>query len=118
MKKLAQLLVLIWLGFLSQPVRGENIVVSVVTPSAAYMDHFTAQEKGYFREQGLNVEFIRAGGGGATPALLSGELHFNTSASSALSPALRHGPGKIMYHNLPRPSYKLISTKGEIQTIK
>ncbi|HEX9453817.1 MAG TPA: ABC transporter substrate-binding protein [Candidatus Binatia bacterium] len=118
MKKLAQLLVLIWLGFLTQPARGENIIVSVVTPSAAYMDHFTAHEKGYFREQGLNVEFIRAGGGVATPALLSGELHFSTSAGSALSAALRGGPVKIIYTNLSKPSYKLISTKGEIQTIK
>lgn len=41
----------------------ENITVSLVTPSAAYMDHFVAIEKGYFREQNLNVEYIRAGGG-------------------------------------------------------
>jgi hypothetical protein len=62
----------------------ENIAVSLVTPSAAYMDHFVAIEKGYFREQNLNVEYIRAGGGVATPALMSGELHLSTSAGSAL----------------------------------
>jgi hypothetical protein len=44
-------------------VQAEDIVVSLVTPSAAYMDHFVAIEKGYFREQNLNVEYIRAGGG-------------------------------------------------------
>jgi ABC-type nitrate/sulfonate/bicarbonate transport system substrate-binding protein len=73
----------------------ENITVSLVTPSAAYMDHFTAIEKGYFREQNLNVEYIRAGGGVATPALMSGELHFSTSAGLALSAALRGGPLKM-----------------------
>jgi NitT/TauT family transport system substrate-binding protein len=96
----------------------ENITVSLVTPSAAYMDHFVAIEKGYFREQNLNVEYIRAGGGVATPALMSGELHLSTSAGSALSAGLRGGPLKIVYTNLSRPSYKLISTKSEIQTLK
>jgi NitT/TauT family transport system substrate-binding protein len=96
----------------------ENITVSLVTPSAAYMDHFIAIEKGYFREQNLSVEYIRAGGGVATPALMSGELHLSTSAGSALSAALRGGPLKIVYTNLSRPSYKFISTKAEIQTLK
>ena len=96
----------------------ENITVSLVTPSAAYMDHFVAIEKGYFREQNLNVEYIRAGGGVATPALMSGELHLSTSAGSALSAGLRGGPLKIVYTNLSRPSYKFISTKPEIQTLK
>lgn len=96
----------------------ENITVSLVTPSAAYMDHFVAIEKGYFREQNLNVEYIRAGGGVATPALMSGELHLSTSAGSALSAGLRGGPLKIVYTNLSRPSYKFIATKPEIQTLK
>ena len=82
------------------------------------MDHFVAIEKGYFREQNLNVEYIRAGGGVATPALMSGDLHLSTSAGSALSAALRGGPVKIVYTNLSKPSYKFISTKPEIQSLK
>ncbi|HEX2930312.1 MAG TPA: ABC transporter substrate-binding protein, partial [Candidatus Binatia bacterium] len=64
------------------------------------------------------VEYIRAGGGVATPALMSGELHLSTSAGSALSAGLRGGPLKIVYTNLSKPSYKFISTKPEIQTLK
>jgi NitT/TauT family transport system substrate-binding protein len=97
---------------------GENIVVSLVTPSAAYMDHFVAIEKGFFREQNLNFEYIRSGGGAATPALLSGDLHLTTSAGSALSAGLRGGPVKIVYTNLSKPSYKFISTKANIQSLK
>ena len=105
-----------WLFFQCDLAVAENIVVSLVTPSAAYMDHFVALEKGYFREQ--NLEYVRAGGGVATPALLSGEVHLSTSAGSALSAALRGGPVKIVYTNLSKPSYKLIATKPEIQTLK
>ncbi len=107
-----------WLFFQCDLAVAENIVVSLVTPSAAYMDHFVALEKGYFREQNLSVEYVRAGGGVATPALLSGEVHLSTSAGSALSAALRGGPVKIVYTNLSKPSYKLIATKPEIQTLK
>jgi NitT/TauT family transport system substrate-binding protein len=112
------LLSLLSMPFLQGLARAENILVSLVTPSAPYMDHFVGIEKGYFREQNLSVEYIRAGGGVATPALLSGELHLSTSAGSALSAGLRGGPVRIVYTNLSKPSYKLISTQGEIRTLK
>ena len=67
----------------------ENIRVSYATLSAAYMDHICAMDKGYFREEGLNIEVIRAPGGVATPGLLSGQFHFSSSASSAVSAAVR-----------------------------
>ncbi|HWH77262.1 MAG TPA: ABC transporter substrate-binding protein, partial [Candidatus Binatus sp.] len=73
----------------------ENIKVSYAVLSAAYMDHVTAMEKGFFRDEGLNVEVLRMGGGVATPALLSGQLHFSSSAGSSLSAAVRGGPLKI-----------------------
>ena len=117
-RKFLQLCLLVLLPFCHGLAHAENIVVSLVTPSAPYMDHFVAIEKGYFREQNLTVEYIRAGGGVATPALMSGELHLSTSAGSALSAGLRGGPLKIIYTNLSKPSYKFISTKPEIQTLK
>jgi len=45
----------------------DNIRVSYATLSAAYMDHICAMDKGYFREEGLNIEVIRALGGVRTP---------------------------------------------------
>src|SRR5688572_1324620 len=68
-----------------------SIRVSYATLSAAYMDHICAMDKGYLREEGLNIEVIRAPGGVATPGLLSGQFHFSSSASSAVSAAVRGG---------------------------
>jgi NitT/TauT family transport system substrate-binding protein len=96
----------------------ENIRVSYASLSAAYMDHICAMEKGYFREEGLNVEVIRAPGGVATPGLLSGQFQFSSSASSAVSAAVRGGPVKIVYTNLSRPSYALVSIKPDIASAK
>lgn len=96
----------------------ENIKVSYAVLSAAYIDHVTAMEKGYFRDEGLNIEVLRMGGGVATPALLSGQLHFSSSAGSSLSAAVRGGPVRIVYTNLSRPSYYLVATNSNIATPK
>jgi ABC-type nitrate/sulfonate/bicarbonate transport system substrate-binding protein len=95
-----------------------TIRVSYATLSPAYMDHIVAMERGYLKEEGLNVEVIRAPGGVATPGLLSGQFQFSSSASSALSAAVRGGPVKVVYTNLSRPSYLLVSIKPEITSAK
>lgn len=96
----------------------DNIRVSYATLSAAYMDHICAMDKGYLKEEGLNVEVIRAPGGVATPGLLSGQFHFSSSASSSLSAGVRGGPVKIIYTNLSRPTYSLVAIKPEITSAK
>ena len=96
----------------------ESIRVSYATLSPAYMDHIVAMDRGYLKEEGLNVEVIRAPGGVATPGLLSGQFHFSSSASSALSAAVRGGPVKVVYTNLSRPSYSLVSIKADITSAK
>jgi NitT/TauT family transport system substrate-binding protein len=102
----------------SSAAAADSIRVSDATLSAAYMDHICAMDKGYFREEGLTVEVIRAPGGVATPGLLSGQFQFSSSASSAVSAAVRGGPVKIVYTNLSRPSYTLVSIKPEITSAK
>ena len=96
----------------------ESIKVSYAVLSMAYMDHILAMDKGYFRDEGLNVEVLRMGGGVATPALLSGQIHFSSSAGSSLSAAVRGGPVKIVYTNLSRPSYSLVATNPNITSAK
>jgi len=96
----------------------EKIRFSVAAVTASYMDEFVAIEKGYHRDEGLTVEMIRAGGGIATQALMAGDLHFSTSAGSALSAMLRGAEIKVIYTNIDRPGYQLWSGHGEIKQLK
>jgi NitT/TauT family transport system substrate-binding protein len=96
----------------------QEITVSYASLGAAYMDHVAAMEKGYLAEEGLNVKIMRSGGGSATQTLLSGQIHFSSSAGSALSAALRGGPLKIVYTNQSKPTYKLLANKPEIKTLQ
>jgi ABC-type nitrate/sulfonate/bicarbonate transport system substrate-binding protein len=74
----------------------EDITVSYASLGAAYMDHVVAMEKGYALDEGLNIKILRSGGGSATQTLLSGQIHFSSSAGSALSAELRGGSVKII----------------------
>jgi NitT/TauT family transport system substrate-binding protein len=106
------------LSVYSDTLLAEDITVSYASLGAAYMDHVVAMEKGYALEEGLNIKIMRSGGGSATQTLLSGQIHFSSSAGSALSAALRGGPVKIIYTNQSRPTYKLLANKPEIKTLQ
>jgi ABC-type nitrate/sulfonate/bicarbonate transport system substrate-binding protein len=96
----------------------EKVRFSVAAITGSYMDEFVAIEKGYHREERLAVEMIRAGGGIATQALIAGDLHFSTSAGSALSAMLRGAEIKVVYTNIDRPGYQVWSAQPEIKSLK
>jgi len=96
----------------------EKVRFSVAAVTSSYMDEFVAIEKGYHRDEGLSVEMIRAGGGIATQALIAGDLHFSTSAGSALSAMLRGAEIKVVYTNIDRPGYQLWSGQSDIKQLK
>jgi ABC-type nitrate/sulfonate/bicarbonate transport system substrate-binding protein len=64
----------------------QKIKISVPGVEGVGAAFYVAQEKGYFAAEGLDVELLIAGGGIATPALISGSI--DGSASSA-SPKIR-----------------------------
>ncbi len=96
----------------------DKVRFSVAAVTGSYMDEFVAIEKGYHHDEGLSVEMIRAGGGIATQALIAGDLHFSTSAGSALSAMLRGAEIKVIYTNIDRPGYQLWSGQPAIRTLK
>jgi ABC-type nitrate/sulfonate/bicarbonate transport system substrate-binding protein len=95
----------------------EQIKVSFAADGAIYAPHFIAVEKGYYQEEGIEMEMVRAGGGVATPALISGEFQYSTSAATALSAAIKGAPLKIIYTNSDRPNYDLWSTNPDIKSL-
>ncbi|MET0501623.1 MAG: ABC transporter substrate-binding protein [Candidatus Binatia bacterium] len=96
----------------------EKVRFSVAAITGSYMDEFVAIERGYHREEELAVEMIRAGGGIATQALIAGDLHFSTSAGTALGAMLRGAEIKVVYTNIDRPGYQVWSAQPEIKTLK
>ena len=114
LRVIAPLLIFLW----SVSAPAEEVSVSYATFTASYMDHLVAFERGYFTEEGLTLNRITVGGGIATQTLVANKLDFSSSGSSAMSAAIRGGPVKVVYTNLSRPAYKLVTNKPEIRTMQ
>lgn len=95
----------------------EKVKMSIAARAMNYAPYFIPIAKGYFKDEGLDVEIVDAGGGVATPAQISGEIDFNTSASSALSPILRGANLRIVYYPWDKTIYQIWATTPEIKTL-
>lgn len=104
-------------SFTTEVRAADKIKVSFASDSAVYGPHFIAIEKGYYAEEGIEMEMVKAGGGVATPALISGELQYSTSAASSLSAIMKGAALKVVYTNADRPGYELWSSSPDIKTL-
>ncbi|HEX9454588.1 MAG TPA: ABC transporter substrate-binding protein [Candidatus Binatia bacterium] len=100
-----------------QSAKLENLRVSFASFGVIYYPHFVAKELGFYRDEGLDVEVIAMPGGLATQALVAGDLHFSTSSGSSLNASLRGIKLKVVYVNLDRPLYKLLSWRDDIRKV-
>jgi ABC-type nitrate/sulfonate/bicarbonate transport system substrate-binding protein len=96
----------------------EKLSMSIASTSMNYAPYFIPIEKGYFKEEGFEIEIVKAAGGAATPALLSGQTDISTSGSAALSAILKGGQMKIIFYPWDQLTYQVWSTKPEIKTIQ
>jgi NitT/TauT family transport system substrate-binding protein len=95
----------------------EDLRVSFASFGVIYYPHFIAKELGFYRDEGFNVDWIAMPGGLATQALVAGDLHFSTSSGSSLNASLRGIKLKVVYVNLDRPLYRLLTWRDDIRKV-
>jgi NitT/TauT family transport system substrate-binding protein len=95
----------------------EKTSLSYVNWNADFGYIMAAIDKGYFTEEGLDVELTSAGGGVAVPAMISGSLDFTASGSSAISAILKGAHLKVIMVGQDRPGWQLWSTQASIKTL-
>ena len=86
----------------SKPAAGPARKVKVTQAAAtlAFMQIYVARHKGFFAEQGLEVEQLATGGGGPDlQALISGDAEFNAGAGTYQADAFRQGQRIINVFN-------------------
>src|SRR5262245_13063647 len=95
----------------------EKIKMSVSVMSGAFAMYFIAIDRGYFAEEGLEVEIIGAAGPTATAALISGDLQFNGSAGAAVPAILRGATLKVVMVSNDAPPYQLWSSDPTVKSL-
>lgn len=96
--------------FAIRPVTGaENMRVAYPSLSSSVMCILIANKEGYFKEEGINVEFLSIRGEIAIRTALAGEVDFFTNAGSAMAAAARNVPVKILAVFQDKPGWDLIA---------
>ena len=90
-------------------VAAENMRVAYPSLSSSVMCILIANKEGYFKEGGINVEFLSIRGEIAIRTALAGEVDFFTNAGSAMAAAARNIPLKILAVFQDRPGWDLIA---------
>ena len=95
----------------------QKIKMTVTSRTGPAAPYFIAIDKGYFAEQGLEVEIVDAGGGVAIPAMISGSADFSMSAAVAISAIMRGAQLRVIYTMADRPPYQLWATQPGLKTL-
>jgi len=87
----------------------ENMRVAHPSLSSSVICLLIANKEGYFREEGINVEFLSIRGEIAIRTALAGEVDFFTNAGSAMAASARNVPVKILAVFQDKPGWDLIA---------
>ena len=98
---------------------GEAGRVRVAMPSTthAVLAFSTSRDKGYYRDEGLDVELILMSAPIASRALLSGDVEVATVGGAGLLPVLSGAPLRFIFTTYNRPMFWLFG-KAEIRSVK
>lgn len=81
-----------------------------------YLPLFVAVHRGFFKDEGLDIELPRLLPSLAHNALIAGEVHYHGLADSGLRLAARGMPLKAVFYAADRPMYYLVAQK-EIRSV-
>jgi ABC-type nitrate/sulfonate/bicarbonate transport system substrate-binding protein len=94
----------------------ERVRVALPAKSMGYLPLFAAIHRGFFKDEGIDIEIPIMLPQLAHNALLSGEIDYHGAADSALRLAARGAPLKSIFFGAMRPNYFLMA-KPHIRSI-
>jgi len=111
------ILTLVLIGFSSPAFcQLKKVRFSVAAPSIAEMPFRIAQTKGFYRDEGLDVEVIFIRGAVGMQALLGGSVDFSSASGSTIAAAVRGIPVKLVFIASAKPQFDMVALK-EIRSI-
>src|SRR5882757_6396013 len=91
--------------------------LSVPVHGVSHVAFYAAKEKGYFQEEGLDVEVILMSGAIGIRALIAGDVDASTVGGSALPPIFRGAPLRMLFISFDKPTHWLYA-KPDIRTVR
>ena len=108
-------LLMVFAGPLSAQPKKVRFSVSAI--SIAEVPFKIAQVKGFYRDEGLDAEFIFIRGAVGMQALLGGSVDFTSASGSTIAAAVRGLPVKLIFIASAKPQFDLIAQR-EIRSVQ
>ena len=95
----------------------EKIVITYPSRSIASIDLYIAQERGFFRQEGLQADLVQVRGNIAVTAILSGDAHAINNVGTLMRAMERSDiPAKVVSQSLKKNLFWLVA-KPEVKSI-
>ena len=102
---------------LAANVEAGRVRVAIPSTTHAVLAFSTSRDKGYYRDEDLDVELILMSAPIASRALLSGDVEVATVGGAGLLPVLSGAPLRFIFTTYNRPMFWLFG-KAEIRSVK
>ena len=103
--------------FCAQASAADKIRVSVTNYNMSYLAAGVAAKRGFFKEEGLDVEIVRMNANVAMSSLISGDVDYTMIFASVIRAAMRGIPLKVIAVLIDSPPYAFIA-RPEITAMK
>ncbi|HEY7218795.1 MAG TPA: ABC transporter substrate-binding protein [Candidatus Binatia bacterium] len=95
----------------------DPVRISVTNQNISFLPAGVALKKGYFRDEGLDVEIIRMNTPNTITALMTGDIGYTLLLGSVVRGALRGMPLKVTASLLDSPTHALVANR-QIKSVK
>jgi ABC-type nitrate/sulfonate/bicarbonate transport system substrate-binding protein len=106
---------LFYLPAAAQELSKVPVQIPAITPAATAF--VVARDRGYYRQEGLDVQLIVMPSAVGTQALIGGNVKFSTAGGAGLLPILRGAPLRFMFTTFNRPMFWLYA-KPDIRSVE
>jgi NitT/TauT family transport system substrate-binding protein len=95
----------------------KKVRVSIPGANVTYLPFYAAKDKGYYREEGIDVEFILMPANLASTAVLTGDIDYNGAVTGVVAAAVKGQPIKAVIFTMRSPVQGLMA-KPEIKDLQ
>ena len=114
---LVLLLATLWLAWPERVLALEEITASYAGPTITFLPTEVARQRGFLREQNLDIKFLLTRTEADRAALASGDLDFTLRAGSTFLAAARGLPVRVIFLGTTKPFWGMV-VRPEIKAIK
>lgn len=95
----------------------KKVRVSIPGANVTYLPFYAAKDKGYYREEGIDVEFILMPANLASTAVLTGDIDYNGAVTGVVGAAVKGQPMKAVIFTMRSPVQGLMA-KPDIKNLQ